>query len=56
MNLWHGSRESDSNKITDSDEGFDMRFASDGMHGVGNYFALRAIYSASDMFAHKEAN
>jgi len=33
-----------------------MRFAKDGLHGVGNYFAIEAQYSCGDMYVHKEAN
>ena len=42
--------------ITDSEEGFDMRFANNGIHGIGNYFAFTAKYSAQDLFIHKEEN
>jgi len=37
--LWHGAGKNDSRAITDGEEGFDMRFARDGLFGVGNYFA-----------------
>jgi len=44
--LWHGTGDTSSKLITDSDEGFDMRFCDkDGYFGPGNYFALRADYS-----------
>jgi len=52
LNLWHGSRDNDSKMITDSEEGFDMRFAKNGNFGIGNYFATTAEYSAMDIFSH----
>ena len=54
--LWHGTRTTDSKCITDSDEGFDIRFSRDGMQGVGNYFALKAEYSAKTNFVHNETD
>ena len=42
--LWHGSRRN-AESIYDSEEGFDMRFSSDGMWGRANYFATDARYS-----------
>ena len=42
--LWHGSRRN-AESIYDSEEGFDMRFSSDGMWGRANYFATEARYS-----------
>ena len=56
LKCWHGSRDNDSKQITDSEEGFDMRFANNGNFGIGNYFAVSAKYSAQDLFAHKESN
>ena len=43
--LWHGSRESSSDNIYNSEEGFDMRFSSKGLWGLANYFAEKASYS-----------
>jgi len=45
MKLWHGSRYTDSSMIVEGEEGFDMKFARDGLHGIGNYFAIFAQYS-----------
>jgi len=37
--LWHGTNNLDSEVFTDSEEGFDLRFASNGeKFGKGNYF------------------
>ena len=49
--LWHGSRKSSSDNIYNSEEGFDMRFSSEGLWGQANYFAAKASYS--DVFAFK---
>jgi hypothetical protein len=43
--LWHGSRKSSSENIYNSEEGFDMRFSSEGLWGQANYFAEKASYS-----------
>ena len=43
--LFHGSRNTSAEKIYDSEEGFDMRFSSQGMWGQANYFAADASYS-----------
>jgi len=56
QNMWHGTRTTPSNAITDSDEGFDLRFCRDGMQGIGNYFAEQAAYSASPNFVTKESD
>jgi len=45
--LWHGHRNIESEEITNSEEGFDMRFSKNGMEGVGLYFALNANYSCN---------
>ena len=45
--LFHGSRSSRAYKIYDSEEGFDMRYSSQGMWGQANYFAEKASYSNS---------
>ena len=47
--LWHGSRRN-AESIYDSEEGFDMRFSSDGMWGRANYFATDARYSVKYAF------
>ena len=47
--LWHGSR-TNAECIYDSEEGFDMRFSSEGMWGRANYFATEASYSVK--YAH----
>ena len=50
LELWHGSR-TNAEDIYDSEEGFDMRFSSEGMWGQANYFAMEASYSVK--YAHK---
>ena len=47
--LWHGSK-TNAERIYDSEEGFDMRFSSDGMWGRANYFAAEAKYSVKYAF------
>jgi hypothetical protein len=49
--LWHGSRRSSSENIYNSEEGFDMRFSSNGSWGLANYFAEKASYSDKYAFA-----
>lgn len=43
--LFHGTRANDPQLIYKGDEGFDMRFSSEGMWGKGNYFAVNSSYS-----------
>jgi len=50
--LWHGFRAAHSRDITDGEEGFDMRFARNGAFGIGNYFAINAVYSAGEGYVH----
>lgn len=45
--LFHGSRKCHAHNIYDSEEGFDMRYSSQGMWGQANYFAEKASYSNS---------
>ena len=45
--LFHGSRKCRAHMIYDSEEGFDMRYSSEGMWGQANYFAEKANYSNS---------
>lgn len=52
--LWHGSRKSSSDNIYNSEEGFDMRFSSEGLWGQANYFAEKASYS--DKYAFKSTD
>ena len=40
--------------IVEGEEGFDMRFASDGLKGRGNYFAINASYSCGSNYVHTE--
>ena len=51
--LWHGSRRN-ADDIYSSEEGFDMRFSSEGMWGRANYFATDASYSIK--YAHSGYN
>jgi len=46
IDMWHGTRKTQSEAITDCGEGFDLRFCANGVHGIGNYFAYQACYSA----------
>ena len=48
--LFHGCRGTPPEKIYNSEQGFDNRFASSGMWGEGTYFATKASYSSS--YAH----
>ena len=50
--LFHGTRTTDPSLIYRGEEGFDMRFGSAGMWGVGNYFAVDAHYSHSYAHVH----
>ena len=43
--LFHGTSETDPSLIYNGEEGFDMRFCTKGMWGLGNYFAVNASYS-----------
>ena len=52
--LFHGSRSSRAHLIYDSEEGFDMRYSSEGMWGQANYFAVKASYS--DSYAYELGN
>ena len=49
--LFHGSRMCSAHYIYDSEEGFDMRYSSQGMWGQANYFAEKASYS--NPYAHE---
>ena len=50
MELFHGTRTNTPEKIYNSEEGFDMRYSSQGMWGMANYFAVNASYS--DVYAY----
>ena len=45
MELFHGSKNTPSDDICASEEGFDMRFSRKGLWGTANYFAILAFYS-----------
>ena len=45
MELFHGTRGNNPKVIYDGEEGFDMRYSSQGMWGMANYFAVNASYS-----------
>ena len=51
MELFHGTRTNTPEKIYNSEEGFDMRYSSQGMWGMANYFAVNASYSAMYAYA-----
>ena len=52
MDLFHGSRKVSADVIVHSEEGFDMRFSSEGMWGQANYFAMKARYSDTYAYQH----
>ena len=54
--LFHGSRKTSAERIYDSEEGFDMRFSSQGMWGQANYFAADAQYSDSYAYVKTDGN
>lgn len=43
--LFHGTSTTPSSKIWQSEDGFDLRYSSRGMWGIGSYFAEKASYS-----------
>ena len=43
--LWHGTRTTEPKLIYEGNEGFDMKFSSEGLWGRGLYFAEKAYYS-----------
>lgn len=45
LELFHGSRNTPSDNICASEEGFDMRFSQRCLWGQANYFAVKAFYS-----------
>ena len=45
--LWHGTRLNDPKFIYEGNEGFDMKFSSEGLWGRGLYFADKASYGNS---------
>ena len=52
--LFHGTRSTAPEKIFKSRQGFDFRFCSRGMWGIGTYFAVKAKYS--DNYAYQSGN
>ena len=52
--LFHGTSETQPEKIYQSEEGFDMRFSRIGRWGQANYFAVDAYYS--DQYAYKRSD
>ena len=54
--LFHGSRKTSAERIYDSEEGFDMRFSSQGSWGQANYFAADASYSDSYAYVKTDGN
>ena len=53
--LFHGTRTALPTEVYDGDCGFDMRFSTSGMWGIGSYFAQNASYSCSG-YAHTLPN
>ena len=51
--LFHGTRNNDPKLIYEGEDGFDMRYSTQGMWGVANYFAVNASYSHN--YAHANA-
>ena len=54
MELFHGAKETSSDYICASEEGFDMRFSRQGLWGQANYFAVKAFYSHHYAYTRKE--
>ena len=52
--LFHGTSDTQPEKIYQSEEGFDMRFSRIGKWGQANYFAVDAYYS--DLYAYKRSD
>ncbi len=50
MNLYHGTSTCDPTSIYNSEEGFDLRFASQRMWGYAIYFATNSSYSTAYSF------
>jgi O-acetyl-ADP-ribose deacetylase (regulator of RNase III) len=55
MELFHGTRTTPPNEVYNGDCGFDMRFSTSGMWGIGSYFAQNASYSCTG-YAHQLSN
>ena len=49
--MFHGSSATDPSLISDSEEGFDIRFSHGGLFGQGTYFAEDPAYS--HLYAYK---
>jgi len=54
VQLFHGTRSTEPVQIYNGEVGFDMRFCSSGLWGIGTYFAVNASYSNN--YAHKLSN
>ena len=52
--LFHGTRSNNPKLIYEGEDGFDMRFSSQGMWGLANYFAVNANYS--DRYAYSRGD
>lgn len=50
--LWHGTRTTDPDLIIKGEEGFDIKYSSEGMWGRGIYFARDARYSNAQYAYH----
>eukprot|EP01043_Picozoa_sp_COSAG02_P008654 COSAG02_NODE_281_length_25776_cov_37.797998_12_plen_1099_part_00 len=50
--LWHGTGKADPKLVFNGEEGFDVKFSSDGLFGTGTYFAVNAAYSTNSRYAH----
>ncbi|UJR19861.1 hypothetical protein I4U23_022994 [Adineta vaga] len=47
MELFHGTRDALPSEVYNGDCGFDMRFSTSGIWGIGTYFAQKASYSCN---------
>ena len=53
--LFHGTRQTQPEKVYASEHGFDFRYGSNGLWGNGAYFAVQAKYSAQN-FAYRNSS
>lgn len=55
LELFHGTGRTEPHRIFNGQEGFDMRFCTQGMWGVASYFAEQASYSNHDKYCFKNS-
>ena len=52
--LFHGTTKTDPKVIYESERGLDIKYAEDGLNGIGIYFADNSSYSSR--YAHRKGN